>query len=241
MKRYFLIQIIIVVVLSLIAPTVVFATLTAQQEQYKIYQSAHSKFNSSQTESQANLIVSAVSLMIEYQKLIKEEVKDSIYLKEEDKNSFSGLLDANILTMERIAETLNQNGDTAYLTKIKDELDSIWQIIRANIKQIRGIILIRKSEQVIEKINLNLVKLQEQIKPGDRNYELMLSEIDVAKKNIETASRIKDELQIMFNAIIRDPANANTLYNEGKTKLRDIHLAIRQSIALLEKASINYY
>lgn len=238
MKNFLRIQIIIAFIIFLTQVMVVFASSTVWQQQYQIYQAAQNKFNSNQTDNaEKEKFVQALNLIIEYQKLIKEEIKDLIFLKEEDKNLFMSVLDTNLATVEKISQEINQNSNTVDLAKIQDEISSCWQTIRANNNQMRGIILIRKSEQAIEKINLIITKLQEQIKPEDQNDKTIFSEIDTAKKNIETASQIKNESQIMFNAITRDQTNANTLYNEGRTKFRNVYFSIKQSLTLLEKVN----
>lgn len=252
MKKSFLVQNIIIIILSLliVVPNA-YAASTAWQEQSANYQAAEAKFaaNSTQYPSVSTdakllkfkeLLLSATNLITEYQKLIKIEITESTLIKEEEKNSFNSLIDADISSIESLSNSINGAGSFLDLSSRQTDINNSWATIQAHKKYFQGILLIRKSEQALEKTNELMAKLQEKAGQLDANnpyLETINSEFESVKNDLEMASQTKDESQTLFNSISKDYTNVNTLYNEGRSKIRKAHIYTKQAVSVLAKVN----
>lgn len=252
MKRSFVAQNTIITLLSLFAVALnAYAASTAWQEQSANYQTAQSKFVAISTEypsvsadsklsKSKELLLSTTNLISEYQKLIKIEIAESTLIKEEEKNSFNALIDADISSVQTLSNAINKASNFSDLSSRQTELNNNWAIIQAHKKYIQGILLIRKSEQTLEKTNELMAKLQEkagQLYANDPYLETINLEFESIKNDLETASQTKDESQTLFNSIFKDYTNVNTLYNEGRSKIRKAHIYIKQAVSALAKVN----
>jgi|SRR3989339_919513 len=249
MKKSFFAQIILLSLL-IVAPNA-YAASIIWQEQSTNYQAAESKFATISTEypsvaadsklvKSKELLFLATNLISEYQKLIKIEITESTSIKEEEKNSFSSLVNADISNMQTLSNSINGAANFPELVSRQTDINNSWSTIQAHKKYIQGILLIRKSEQALEKTNELMVKLQEKVGRLDASnpyIETINSEFESVKKDIEMASQTKDESLTLFNSISKDYASANTLYNEGRSKIRKAHIYIKQAVSVLSKVN----
>lgn len=252
MKRLSFAQNIIIILISLlvVVPNASAAS-TAWQTQSTNYQNAQSKFTNSSTEypsvsadskllKSKELLISATNLITEYQKLIKIEITESTLIKEEEKNSFNSLIDSDVSSVHALSNAVNGASSFSDLFSRQTEINNSWATVQAHKKHIQGILLIRKSEQVIEKTNELMAKLQEKVGQLDANNPYLgtiNSEFESVKNDLEMASQTKDESQTLFNSISKDYANVNTLYNEGRSKIRKAHIYIKQAVSGLAKVN----
>lgn len=252
MKRSSFVQNILIILISLliVAPNAA-AESTARQAQSTNYQAAEAKFAANSTQypsvsvdlkllKSKELLLSATNLITEYQKLIKIEITESTFIKEEEKNSFNSLVDTDISRVQTLSNSINGASSFSDLSFRQTEINNSWANIQVHKKYIQGILLIRKSEQALEKTNELMAMLQEKVGQLDANnpyLETINSEFESVKNDLEMASQTKDESQTLFNSIFKDYTNVNTLYNEGRSKIRKAHIYIKQAVSVLAKVN----